>query len=99
MALTTEQKQAVANLEAAMEKCRELEVAFIKDDYGTYAYNNEDVYDIDCSYNDYSVRDIELGKLQCIENLNVYELFGGQSECAVSFYSTTFPSGAEGILY
>ena len=90
LALTDEQKLAVEELEAAIKKCREANVGFVQTDYACYAYNDEDVYDIDCTYDDYSVCDINLTKLQRV-SWNGHEVWSGKSECAVAFYSMTFP--------
>ena len=98
LALTEEQKQAVAELEAAMKKCRDAHVGFVEIDYATYAYNNEDVYDFDCNYNDYSCCDINLTKLHRVRWVS-QKMLNGNTDCTVSFYSTTFPEGGEGILY
>lgn len=98
LALTDSQKAAVSELEAAIRKCRSEHVAFVQSDYATYAINNEDVYDFDCEYHDYSCEDIDMSKLQRID-WNAYEKFDGTEECTVSFYSLTFPEGGEGIVY
>ena len=100
LALTEIQNTALSELVAAFKKCKDAGVAFVKTDYATYAYNSEDVYDMDCTYNDYSVCDIQLEKLQKVDaDVNITELFNGLNECSVSFYSTTFVEEGEGILY
>lgn len=98
LALTEKQQAAVAELEAAIKKCKDEQVAFVESDYATYAINNEDVYDIDCNYDDYSCEDIDLSKLRRIE-WNTYQKFDGTNDCLVSFYSTAFPEGGESIIY
>lgn len=100
LALTEKQKVAVAELETAIKKCYDYQVAFVCSDYGTYAFNREDVYDFNCLYNDYSCRDVELSKLHKVKmDARDYEKFDGTNDCTVSFYSTTFTEGGEGIIY
>jgi len=98
LALTEKQQAAVAELEAAIKKCKDEQVAFVQSDYATYAINNEDVYDFDCNYSDYSCENVDLSKLRRIE-WNVYKKFDGTNDCMVSFYSTTFPEDGDGIIY
>jgi hypothetical protein len=95
LALTTEQEQAVVELEAAIKKCCDAQVGFVQSDYGCYAYNEEDVYDMDCNYDDYSVCDVDLSRLRKVE-MSVHEMWNGKNETGVSFYSTVFPEPTVG---
>lgn len=96
LALTPEQETAVAELEAAFKKCMAMGVRFAQNDFATYAYNNEDVYDFDACYDDHSVCDVELAQLRRID-MSLHDLLAGRETVPVSFYSTTFL--AEGITH
>ena len=95
LALSDEQEKAVAELELAYRKCKEADVGFCRNNSATYAYNDEDVYDFDACYGDYSVSNIELEKLRKVDVCFAETM--RQRDADVSFYSTTFL--AEGITH
>lgn len=96
LALSSEQDAAVKELEAAYKKCLDMGIGFGQNDFATYAYNDEDVYDFDTCYSDYSVCDVELEKLRKVD-VCFHDTLASQETVEVSFYSTTFL--AKGITH
>lgn len=90
LALSEEQNNILAEFEKAYKKCRDAGIAFVETETTTYAINDKDVYDFDCAYDDYSVREIDVQTLRKI-NLRNYQVECGHEEnCLVSFFSTVF---------
>lgn len=86
LALNERQKAAVAELKAALKKCKLEQVAFVKSGNDTYVINDEDVMDFDCQYDDYSCEEIDSTKLQKLDmRLRFYEIMDGKVTCTVSF--------------
>ena len=88
--LTVEQESAFDELEKCLKKCKEVGMAFVTTLEGCYAINDKDVYDIDASYDDYSVEEVNTTELRRT-SMKIYPVgFDHIEKCPVSFFSTTF---------
>ena len=74
LALTAEQKEAFKELAKAILKCKELGMAIIRTGTGTFAVNDEHIYDVMPNYNDLTVENLDLRNQERVPYLKYYHV-------------------------
>ena len=88
LALTEEQSAAVQELTAALKKCRDLDVAIIATGCCMYAVNDKHIYDVEPSYDEWSVYEVNLKKQIKLPFIQRYNLENHDAQhCTINFDS------------
>lgn len=86
LALTEEQGAAVQKLTLALRKCRDLDVAIIATDCTMYAVNDKHIYDVEPTYDESSVYEVNLQNQIKLPYIQRYNLENHDSQhCPINF--------------
>lgn len=84
--LDTEQSIAVRELSEAIRKCNNLNVAIITAGSSMYAVDDKLIVDVEPSYDEYSVYEVDLKQQNCLPFIQHYELTNNDAEhCLINF--------------
>ena len=75
LALTAKQKEAFKELAKAVLRCKELGVAIIRTGTGTYAVNDEHIYDVAPTYDDWTVEHTNLMNQNILPHIKYYDVY------------------------
>lgn len=90
LALTEEQSAAVQELTQALRKCRDLDVAIIATDCTMYAVNDKHIYDVEPTYDEWSVYEVNLHNQTKLPYIIRYDLENHDSQhCPINFDNDT----------
>ena len=95
LALTKEQKEAFKELAKAIVKCKELGMAIIDSGTGTFAVNDEHIYDVLPNYNDWTVERVDLRNQERVPFIKIYH---AKERCGASM-SIAFDNDTAGKIY
>lgn len=96
--LKPHQEAAYKDLIAAWRKCRDAGIALINAGDSIHVVDDEDIYDVDANYNDYSIVEVNVKELRETP-IRCYNVEGDAEKCRIALYSTKFPEGGKGIIY
>lgn len=86
LALTEEQSAAVQELTQALRKCKDLGVAIIATDCTMYAVNDKHIYDVEPTYDEWSVYEVELKNQTKLPFIQRYNLENHDAQhCTINF--------------
>ena len=74
LALTPVQKEAFKDLAKAILRCKELGMAIIRTGTGTFAVNDEHIYDVNPTYDDWSVECTNLMNQDILPHIKCYDV-------------------------
>lgn len=84
--LTPAQHKAVYELTKALKKCRDLDVAIIATDCTMYAVNDKHIYDVEPTYDEWSVYEVDLTNQIKLPFIQRYDLENKDAQhCTINF--------------
>jgi len=84
--LTEEQNKAVQELTDALKKCRDLDVAIIATACTMYAVNDKHIYDVEPTYDEWSVYEVDLRNQTKFPFITRYNLEDHDAQhCPINF--------------
>ena len=89
LSLTVEQKEAFKELAKAILRCKELGMAIIKTGLGTFAVNDEHIYDVLPAYDDWTVEPTNLMNQDLLPHIKCYDAAEETSKIRIAYDEET----------